>query len=82
MSGGLTRKADSKRIYVVRADGSVDTGGRWFALSDKDDIQPGDTIVVPLDVDLVRPIARFASISKIIFQLAAAAVGAKAIGVF
>ena len=82
MSGGLTRKADSKRIYVVRADGSVDTGGSWFELSDKHDIQPGDTIVVPLDVDLVRPIARFASISKIIFQLAAAAVGAKAIGVF
>jgi len=82
MSGGVTRKADSKHIYVVRADGSVDTGGGWFELSDKHDIQPGDTIVVPLDVDLVRLIARFASISKIIFQLAAAAVGAKAIGVF
>ncbi len=82
MSGGLTRKADTKHIYVVRADGSVDTGGGWFTLSGKHDIQPGDTIVVPLDVDLVRPIARFASISKIIFQLAAAAVGAKAIGVF
>ena len=82
MSGGVTRKADKKHIYVVRADGSVDTGGGWFSASDKHDIQPGDTIVVPLDVDLVRPIARFASISKIIFQLAAAAVGAKAIGLY
>jgi protein involved in polysaccharide export with SLBB domain len=82
MSGGVTRKADSKHIYVVRADGSVDTGGGWLALTDKHDIQPGDTIVVPLNIDLVRPIARFASISKIIFQLTAAAVGAKAIGVF
>jgi protein involved in polysaccharide export with SLBB domain len=82
MSGGVTRKADKKHIYVVRADGSVDTGGGWFSVTDKHDIQPGDTIVVPLDVDLVRPIARFASISKIIFQLAAAAVGAKAIGLF
>ena len=82
MSGGATRKADSKHIYVVRADGSVDTRGGWLTVSDKHDIQPGDTIVVPLDVDLVRPIARFASISKIIFQLAAAAVGAKAIGLF
>ncbi|NHZ69957.1 MAG: ATPase, partial [Thermotogales bacterium] len=82
MSGGVTRKADSKRIYIVRADGSVDTGGGWFSVSDKHDVQPGDTIVVPLDVDLVRPIARLASISKIIFQLAVAAVGAKAVGVF
>ena len=82
MSGGVTRKADKKYIYVVRADGSVNTGGGWFSISSKHDVQPGDTIVVPLDVDLVRPIARFASISKIIFQLAAAAVGAKAIGLF
>jgi len=82
MSGGTTRKADSKHIYVVRADGSVDTGGGWFSVTDKHDIQPGDTIVVPLNVDLVRPIARLASISKIIFQLVVAAVGAKAVGVF
>jgi protein involved in polysaccharide export with SLBB domain len=82
MSGGVTRKADSKHIYVVRADGSVDTRGGWLTVSDKHDIQPGDTIVVPLNVDLVRPIAKLASISKIIFQLVVAAVGAKAIGVF
>ncbi|GMQ88086.1 MAG: SLBB domain-containing protein [Gammaproteobacteria bacterium] len=82
MSGGVTRKADSKYIYVVRADGSVDTSGGWFSVSGEHDIQPGDTIVVPLNVDLVRPIARLASISKIIFQLAVAAVGAKAVGVF
>jgi len=82
LSGGVTRKADSKHIYIVRADGSVDTGGGWFSVSDKHDVQPGDTIIVPLNVDLVRPIARLASISKIIFQLAAAAVGAKAVGVF
>lgn len=82
MSGGITRRADGDRTYVVRADGSVDTGGSWFTLSGKHNIQPGDTVVVPLNVDLVRPIARLANISKIIFQLAAAAVGARAIGVF
>jgi len=82
MSGGVTRKADTKRIYIVRADGSVDTGGGWLSISDRHNVQPGDTIVVPLDVDLVRPIARLASISKIIFQLAVAAVSAKAVGIF
>ena len=31
-SGGTTQKADKKRIYVVRANGDVVTGGRtgWF----------------------------------------------------
>ena len=47
MSGGLTRRADDKRIYVVRASGSVDGGGgsRWFRSSGE--MRPGDTIVVP-----------------------------------
>ncbi len=32
MSGGPTQKADDKRIYVVRANGSVESGSgsRWF----------------------------------------------------
>ena len=32
MSGGTTQKADDKRIYVVRANGSIEagSGSRWF----------------------------------------------------
>ena len=31
-SGGTTQRADTKRIYVVRANGEVvaQSGGRWF----------------------------------------------------
>ena len=41
MSGGVTRRADDKRIYVVRASGSVDggSGSRWFGSSSN--MRPG-----------------------------------------
>jgi protein involved in polysaccharide export with SLBB domain len=71
-SGGLTSRADQRRIYVVRANGEVvpDSGGRWFQ-SNAGGVRPGDSIVVPLDVD--QPLARWTSISQIIYQMAIAA---------
>ena len=82
LSGGTTRKADDKNIYVVRADGSVLTKTRWIGAGSAADITPGDTIVVPLDVDRIRPIALWTSISQIVFQLGLAAAAANAVGVF
>ena len=82
MSGGTTRKADDTNIYVVRADGSVVTETPWIRVGRADDIKPGDTIIVPLDVDRVRPIALWTSVSQIIFQLGLAAAAANAVGVF
>ena len=82
MSGGTTRKADDKNIYVVRADGSVLTETPWIGAGRAGDIKPGDTIIVPLDVDRVRPIALWTSISQIVFQLGLAAAAANAVGVF
>ncbi|MCG8369867.1 MAG: SLBB domain-containing protein, partial [Proteobacteria bacterium] len=56
MSGGLTRRADKGRIYIVRASGTVVPGGRsrWLGRDSGADILPGDTIVVPLDTDRMR----------------------------
>jgi protein involved in polysaccharide export with SLBB domain len=82
MSGGTTSKADTKRIYVIRADGSVEAGRSWFEGLNSEDIEPGDTIVVPLDVDRVRPITLWTNVSQIIYQLAIAAASANAVGVF
>lgn len=86
MSGGMTSKADRKRIYVVHADGSVlprpGAGGTWFSSADSQQIRPGDMIVVPLDVERVRPITLWTNVSQIIYQLAIAAASANAIGVF
>lgn len=47
MAGGPTRMADEKSIYVVRANGRVEAGKRWGG----GNIQPGDTIVVPEDLE-------------------------------
>jgi polysaccharide export outer membrane protein len=82
LSGGATRKADASNVYVIRANGSVVTETPWIAAGRAADIKPGDTIVVPLDVDRVRPIALWTSISQIIFQLGLSAAAANAVGVF
>jgi protein involved in polysaccharide export with SLBB domain len=72
MSGGTTQKADDGRIYVVRANGSVETGSgsRWFRNAGS--IQPGDTIVVPLDAERMRPLPLWTAVTTIIFNLAVA----------
>ena len=70
MSGGVTRRADDKRIYVVRASGSVDagSGSRWFRSSS--DMRPGDTIVVPLDAERMRPLPLWTAVSTILYNIA------------
>jgi polysaccharide export outer membrane protein len=71
-SGGMSERADKKRIYVVRANGEVVAGGaNWFRRDGGSDIRPGDSIVVPIDVD--QPLLRWAAITQIIYQFAIAA---------
>jgi polysaccharide export outer membrane protein len=73
LSGGLTVRADKKRIYIVRANGEVvaGKGSKWFR--DKRSIMPGDTVVVPLDTDRLPAVTQWASITQILFNLAIAA---------
>jgi protein involved in polysaccharide export with SLBB domain len=74
-SGGLTRRADDKRIYVVRANGEVvaDGGVRWFRRDLGVEIRPGDTVVAPLEVDRVRPLTLWSGVTQIIYNMAIAA---------
>ena len=72
LSGGTTRNADDKRIYVVHADGSVAVkSSRWF--SGGMDIEPGDTVVAPLDAGRMRPLPLWGAVTQIIYNLAIAA---------
>jgi polysaccharide export outer membrane protein len=73
-SGGTTQKADRKRIYIVRANGDVVSGGRsgWFRRSQNVEVRPGDTIVVPLNTERVAPLPLWTSITTIIYNLAIA----------
>jgi polysaccharide export outer membrane protein len=71
MSGGATQKADDDRIYVVRANGSVEAEtSKWFRSSGQ--IEPGDTIVVPLDAERMRPLPLWTAVTTIIYNLAVA----------
>jgi len=82
-SGGFTSKADEKRVYIVRANGSVVTSERatWFSQRYYNNIQPGDTIVVPLDADRVRPLTLWTSVTQILSQIGIFAASANAVGI-
>ncbi len=74
LSGGMTRRADRSKIYVVRANGSVvaNTGSRWFQQTSVP-IRPGDTIVVPLDTEKLPPLPFWQAVTGILYNVAIAA---------
>jgi polysaccharide export outer membrane protein len=73
LSGGTTQRADKKRTYIVKADGSVvaDSSNAWFSRS-ASSMAPGDTVVIPLDADRMRPLPMWTAITTIIYNLAIA----------
>ncbi len=73
-SGGLTQRADDKRIFIVRANGSVagTQSDGWFRRGGDASIRPGDTIVAPLDAERMRPLSMWQAVTQIIYNLAIA----------
>jgi polysaccharide biosynthesis/export protein len=73
LSGGVTRRADRSKIYVVRASGSVvaSPGSRWFEGSSVK-IRPGDTIVVPLDTEHIPALPFWTAVTTILYNVAIA----------
>jgi protein involved in polysaccharide export with SLBB domain len=74
LSGGMTRRADRGRIYVVRANGSVvaTESSRWFSTNSGVKMMPGDTIVVPLDVERMPPLPFWQAVTGILYNVAIA----------
>jgi len=71
-SGGSAPTAANKNIYVVKANGAVIArGSRFFSRSQN--IDPGDTIVVPLDTEAGFRLRAIASATSIVYNLAIAA---------
>jgi protein involved in polysaccharide export with SLBB domain len=72
-SGGLLPTADAKGIYIVKSSGEVSVIKRNLLIGRKAGkiIEPGDTIVVPLDTDDKRfeGIKLFSEVTQIIYQL-------------
>jgi len=74
-SGGLKQRADSERIYIIKANGSVQLpkASSWFAVTDNTYLSPGDTIVVPLDTEHMDKLTLWSTATQIIYQLGLAA---------
>lgn len=81
-SGGPTRSADTGRIYVIRADGSVrgkQGGSGWLTSSfEGQRLNPGDTVVVPEKLNQIGFIRNLKDYTQIFSQFA---LGAAAINV-
>ncbi len=77
-SGGPTRQADESRVYVVKADGSVmmPEKSHWFG-GRRQQLEPGDTVIMPIDVDRLNQLELWSNVSQIVYQMA---LGAAAVG--
>jgi protein involved in polysaccharide export with SLBB domain len=81
-SGGPTRSADTGRLYVIRADGSVrgkQGGSGWLNASfEGQRLNPGDTIVLPEKLNQIGFIRNLKDYTQIFSQFA---LGAAAVNV-
>jgi protein involved in polysaccharide export with SLBB domain len=73
-SGGITQNAAKKQIYIVRANGAVLGGNQssWFSSGRRINIEPGDTIVVPLDTHRVSKLQLWTDVTQVLFNLSIA----------
>jgi len=76
LSGGLTEFADKSNSYIIKADGSIISSsnlsrGGFFRVSNN--LEPGDTIVVPIQVTSFSGVRATAEVTQIIYQMALAA---------
>jgi protein involved in polysaccharide export with SLBB domain len=82
-AGGPTREADSARMYILRADGSVQSAqnsGSFFNSFNSATLMPGDTIIVPENLDRVAWTKELQTWSQIVYQFALGAAGLKVLG--
>ena len=74
LSGGLKERADEDSIYIIKANGSVkipDTGG-WFTANNTEQLEPGDTIVIPMDASHMDKLTLWSTATQIMYQLGVA----------
>ena len=75
LSGGIKQQADGDRIYIIKANGAVEIpsqGSNWFASNNVSHLEPGDTVVVPLDSDYMDNLTLWSTGTQIIYQAAVA----------
>ncbi len=72
-AGGTKKQADTDRIYVIKADGSVMLPGSSYWFSRRENaVEPGDTIIAPIDTDYLDSLSTWSSATQIMYQLGVA----------
>jgi len=72
LSGNSRKRADNDRVYVLRADGSVIIPKTSLLGFNQTQLMPGDTIVVPLDIEYKDNLSLWTQITQIFYQSAVA----------
>ncbi|WP_096739019.1 SLBB domain-containing protein [Pseudoalteromonas atlantica] len=73
-SGGLKSRAADDRIYIIKANGSVRVPNKssWFAANKATLLEPGDTIVVPLNAEHMDKLTLWSKATQVLYQLGVA----------
>ncbi len=73
-SGGSKKRADTDRIYIISANGTIKmvAGGNWFSSDVGSNMKPGDTLVVPLDTEYMNNLNLWTSATTIMYNTAVA----------
>ena len=74
LSGGFKTQADEDKIYIIKANGRIEipnNGDSWFA-SHSRQLEPGDTVVVPLDSAYMDNITLWQTATQILYQISVA----------
>lgn len=71
-SGGFSQNANKGDVYIIKSSGDVIAYGssRWFFERKENQLEPGDSIVVPFDIKVSDPLYIFTSVSQILFNMA------------
>jgi len=78
LAGGMTAMADEDRSYIIRANGYVETGRGW---NRKQELYPGDTVVVPQKLETFDLLDRVLDWSKVLMQTAIFTASMRAVGI-
>lgn len=71
LSGGVKDRAKEEQIYVIKANGAVfiPQSSGWFSVNYQNELEPGDTIVVPMDASHMDNLTLWSTATQIFYQL-------------
>lgn len=76
-SGGPVKTADHKHIYLIKANGEViskdQTTGLFATRFEDINLMPGDTIVVPENLDRISALRLITNLTDVVFKIASTA---------